>query len=268
MSVPTGTAHSGTVGADRLPSWPIPTDAAEVADYHRRMNTLPPQLLSTPLPADPLGVAAAWLQEAWALSAQPNPNSMTLATVDAHGRPSARIVLCKDIQVASGYVRFVSNYDSRKGQELAQSPRAAVVLHWDHLHRQVRLEGIVVKSPVDESDEYFASRPWQSRVGAWASAQSRPVDSRDTLVAQLRDAGARFGTPPVGPDAVAGDAAVDIAVPRPPNWGGYRLWVDAVELWVEGPYRIHDRARYERTLTAEATGGFSASAWQVSRLQP
>jgi len=233
------------------------------------MNSVPFQTLPSPLPDDPLAVAAAWLAEAWSLRAQPNPNAMTLATVGPDGRPSARIVLCKDIVLPAGFVRFVSNYESRKGSELAQEPRAAIVLHWDHLHRQVRIEGVVSRSPEAESEDYFQTRPWQSRVGAWASAQSRPVESRDQLIEQLRAAGRRFATPPVGPDAPANesDSAV-VQVPRPSYWGGYRLWVDAVELWVEGAYRIHDRARYERTLLRDESGGFRGTPWQTTRLQP
>jgi pyridoxamine 5'-phosphate oxidase len=238
-------------------------------DYHQTMIKVPFQTLSTPLPENPLAVAGQWLQEAWALAAQPNPNAMTLATVDPEGRPSARVVLCKDIAADAGYVRFVSNYASRKGTELAHNPRAAVVLHWDHLHRQVRIEGIVTRSPVAESEEYFHTRPWQSRVGAWASAQSQPVGSREDLIEQLRAAGRRFATPPVGPDSAdRDDTAAAVTVPRPPHWGGYRLWVDAVELWVEGEYRIHDRARYERDLISDGEGGFSGTLWRTTRLQP
>jgi len=245
------------------------TDAEGPSVYHRQTMPVPYQTLPAPLPLDPLAVAADWLAEAWTLAAQPNPNAMTLATVGPGGRPSARIVLCKDIAITGGYVRFVSNYASRKGVELAQEPRAAIVMHWDHLHRQVRMEGVVVRSPEQESDEYFDSRPWQSRVGAWASAQSQPVDSREQLIEQLRAAGRRFDTPPVGPDAPRGDrSSPDVTVPRPAYWGGYRFWVEAVELWVEGEYRIHDRARYERTLTADGQGGFVGSAWLATRLQP
>ncbi len=234
------------------------------------MHTVPYQTLPDPLPPDPLAIAARWLGEAWKLGAQPNPNAMTLATVGADGRPSARVVLCKDIVLEGGFVRFVSNYESRKGSELASVPRAAIVLHWDHLHRQVRIEGVVERSPTAESDEYFQTRPWQSRVGAWASAQSRPVTSREQLIEQLREAGRRFSTPPVGPDAegMGDDPDQEVTVPRPAYWGGYRLWADSVELWVEGQYRIHDRARFERRLTARANGGFEGSPWQSSRLQP
>jgi pyridoxamine 5'-phosphate oxidase len=126
-----------------------------------------------------------------------------------------------------------------------------------------------VKSPASESDDYFASRPWQSRVGAWASQQSRPIGTRAQLIEQLRAAGKRFDTPPVGPDAREDDAGEDVDVPRPPHWGGFRLWPESVELWVEGPYRIHDRAQWTRTLTPVGDGHlFHASPWHVQRLQP
>jgi pyridoxamine 5'-phosphate oxidase len=188
---------------------------------------------------------------------------MVLATVAPDGRPSARVVLCKQIVPTPGYVVFYTNYQSRKGTELTGNPRAAIVMHWDHLHRQVRVEGIVARSPDAESDEYFASRPWQSRLGAWASEQSRPVRSREELRAAVDATARRFGTP-----NTSADAQQDFPVPRPPHWGGFRLWADAVELWVEGEARIHDRARWTRTLTSKDEGRFDVGPWTVTRLQP
>jgi pyridoxamine 5'-phosphate oxidase len=233
------------------------------------MSQLHVQGLPDPLPHDPLQVAEQWLKQAWDDQVQPNPNAMVLATVTSDGRPSARVVLCKDIVLPDGYLVFYTNYESRKAQELAATPRASVVFHWDVLHRQVRLEGAIVKSPASESDDYFASRPWQSRVGAWASQQSRPIGTRAQLIEQLRAAGRRFDTPPVGPDERAEDSGETVDVPRPPHWGGYRLWVESAELWVEGDYRIHDRARWTRTLTPVGDGHlFHASPWHVQRLQP
>ncbi len=228
------------------------------------------QTLPDPLPVDPLQVAESWLKLAYDEQVQPNPNAMTLATVGPDGRPSARVVLCKDIVLPQGYLQFYTNYDSRKGAEMATCPRVAAVLHWDALRRQIRIEGVVVKAPARESDDYFQSRPWQSRVGAWASHQSQPVGTRHQLIEQLRAAGQRFGTPPVGPDGdEAEDSPAGVEVPRPPHWGGYRLWADAVELWVEGEFRIHDRARWTRSLTAIGEGhAFQATPWHVQRLQP
>ncbi len=153
------------------------------------------ELLPDPLPTEPLVVAQAWLAESLRLRQQPNPNSMVVATIGAGGQPSARVVLCKDIVPSPGYLVFYTNYLSRKGRQLAGNPRAAAVMHWDHLHRQVRVEGPVTQSPAAQSDAYFASRPWQNRLGAWASSQSEPIGSRADLQAALASAAKRFGTP-------------------------------------------------------------------------
>ena len=253
------------------------------------------ELLPDPLPAEPLVIAKGWLAESWKLRQQPNPNAMVVATVDADGQPSARVVLCKEIVPQPGYVVFYTNYLSRKGRELTQNPRAAAVMHWDALHRQVRVEGPVVKAPEADSDAYFASRAWQSRLGAWASQQSEPIGSRQELRAAVAEAARRFGTPaPDGAtataDATTPEATIEaattedgttenakgqpskseqaIVVPRPPNWGGFRLWADSVELWVEGEARIHDRARWTRSVTTRPDGSVDAGPWTATRLQP
>jgi pyridoxamine 5'-phosphate oxidase len=224
------------------------------------------ETLPDPLPANPLALAAQWLAEAKVDAAQPNPNAMVLATVDARGQPSARVVLCKEIAAASGSIVFYTNYQSRKGRELSANPRAAVVFHWDHSHRQVRAEGRVEPLADAESDAYFRGRPWQSRIGAWASQQSEPVRSRADLGSAVAAAARRFGIPYSGPGTEE-PKDLTVAVPRPPHWGGYRLWVDAIELWVEGEFRIHDRARWTRVPDLEQD--FSAApAWTVTRLQP
>jgi len=224
------------------------------------------ETLPEPLPSNPLTVAAQWLAQAQADAAQPNPNSMVLATVDEHGRPSARVVLCKEIDPRLGCIVFYSNYRSRKGRELESNPRAAVVFHWDHRHRQVRAEGRVELLSAAESDAYFRSRAWQSRLGAWASQQSQPVGSRADLAAGVAAAARRFGIPYAGP-GFAEPTNVALDVPRPAHWGGYRLYLDAVELWVEGEFRIHDRARWTRALP-ERPAALSDAPWSVTRLQP
>jgi pyridoxamine 5'-phosphate oxidase len=222
-------------------------------------------LLPDPLPAEPMALASAWLATALAARQQPNPDAMVLATATASGEPSARIVLCKEFDVERGRVSFVTNYDSRKGREIAENSRAALVFHWDHAHRQVRIEGIVLKAPDPESDAYFASRNWQRRIGAWASAQSQPLRSREQLTAAVRAAATRFGVPEPTLDNINVAPAADI--PRPPFWGGYYVWADAVELWVEGASRIHERALWTRSLTT-AGAGFRAGPWSATRLQP
>jgi pyridoxamine 5'-phosphate oxidase len=223
------------------------------------------ELLSEPLPAEPLAIAADWLAQAWRERHQPNPNSMVLATTTPEGHPSARVVLCKDIAPRPGFIVFYTNYESRKGRELAANSRAATVMHWDHLHRQVRVEGRVVKAPAADSDAYFASRALESRIGAWASKQSEPIGSRAELLAAVDAAAKRFGAPA---DSNHGRAPDEVSVPRPPHWGGFRLWAESVELWVEGAGRIHDRARWTRTLTPRGDNEFDAGPWTATRLQP
>lgn len=216
------------------------------------------ELLPDPLPADPLPIFATWFSDARARNVQPNPDAMVLATVGSNAAPSARVVLCKRMVADQGFVVFFTNYDSRKGEELTAHPRAAAVFHWDTLHRQVRLEGPIVHSPAPESDQYFASRAFESRVGAWASKQSEPIASRDVLVEQVRAVKERLGL----------SQATDGEVPRPPHWGGIRLWIDSIELWAEGAGRIHDRARWQRTLTRKDAFTFSGGPWSGERLNP
>ncbi|XXQ55077.1 pyridoxamine 5'-phosphate oxidase [Xenophilus aerolatus] len=177
--------------------------------------------------ADPLDQFERWLGEA--VSAQvPEPNAMTLATVGSDLRPSTRIVLIKGYD-ARGLVWY-TNYDSRKGQELAGNPFAALQFHWVELERVVRIEGRVEKAGADESDAYFASRPLDSRIGAWASPQSQVIPGRETLVKNAALYGAKFL----------------LAPPRPPHWGGYRLVPDRWEFWQGRKSRLHDRLRYRR----------------------
>ena len=216
------------------------------------------ETLPDPLPANPLRLVADWLAQARAEAAQPNPNSMVLATVDGRGQPSARVVLCKDIAAEAGFITFYTNYLSRKGRELEVNPRAAIVFHWDHRHRQVRAEGLVTRLSAAESDAYFNGRPWQSRLGAWASRQSEPVESRAALRAAVADAAKAFGVPYGGPPGSAEPESITADIARPASWGGYRLNVEAIELWVEGEFRIHDRARWTR----------EAMNWSATRLQP
>jgi pyridoxamine 5'-phosphate oxidase len=218
------------------------------------------------LPAEPLSIMAQWLQQATAARAQPNPNAMVLATVNSEGMPSARVVLCKEILPEPGYLTFFTNYLSRKGSELSGNPRAAGVIHWDSMRRQVRIEGTVTRTTAAESDAYFAGRAWQSRIGAWASQQSAPVASRIDLERAAHRMAQRFGTPsPTSGDDTAPDPGATID--RPPHWGGYHLWIDACELWVEGSGRLHDRARWTRTLSFD-NGVYRGSGWQSTRLQP
>ena len=223
------------------------------------IKTFSTETLPDPLPENPLPLAAQWLAQARLDASQPNPEAMVLATVDEHGQPSARVVLCKEIVEQPGFILFYTNYHSRKGRELSVNRRAAVVFHWDHRHRQVRIEGQVELLSDTESDAYFQTRPWQSRIGAWASEQSEPVASRAALEKNVTATAQRFGIPYAGPGTQEPEG-VTVQVPRPAHWGGFRLYADAVELWVEGEFRIHDRARWSRSPPG--------AAWSVTRLQP
>ena len=175
--------------------------------------------------ADPLQQFQRWLQEAIA-GQLPEPNAMTLATVDAQMRPSTRVVLIKGLDERG--IVWYTNYDSRKGQALAGNPYAALQFHWVELERVVRIEGRVDKVSAEESDAYYASRPLDSRIGAWASPQSQVIPGRGTLVANAARYGAQFLLNP----------------PRPPHWGGYRLVPDRWEFWQGRKSRLHDRLRY------------------------
>ena len=175
--------------------------------------------------ADPLAQFELWLQQA-ITGEIPEPNAMTLATVGADGRPSTRVVLIKGCD-ARGIVWF-TNYQSRKGRELAHQPFAALQFHWVELERVVRIEGRVEPVDAAESDAYFQSRPLDSRIGAWASPQSEVISSRGVLVANAAKFGAKFMLQP----------------PRPPHWGGYRLVPDRWEFWQGRKSRLHDRLQY------------------------
>ena len=232
---------------------------------------VPIQFLPDPLPAEPLAIAASWLEIARSRRDQPNPNAMVVASVGSDGQPSARVVLCKDIIVDPGYICFFTNYLSRKGREIDAHPRVAIVMHWDHLYRQVRIEGRAVRAPEAESDAYFRSRPWQRQVGAWASAQSEPVDSRARLEEAVVTTAARFGVPVPGPEDGPVPPGIEGRIPRPPHWGGYHVYAEAVELWVEGESRIHDRARWTRTLRSgndPSVPPTVVGSWRATRLQP
>ena len=192
------------------------------------------------LDPDPIVQFGRWMEEALAEGLL-LPNTMTLATATPDGRPSARMVLLKGFD-RDGFV-FYTNYESRKGRELTENPRAALVFYWSQLERQVRVEGPVARAPAEESDAYFASRPLESRLGAWASRQSAPLGSRTELEGRLAELEERYSS---------GD------VPRPPHWGGWLVRPEAIELWQGRPNRLHDRFLYTR----------HGDGWDRVRLNP
>ncbi len=207
----------------------------ERTDYSRS------SLVENNVDPDPIQQFARWFDEAVAGKIS-EPNAMTLATASSSGRPSARIVLLRGYD-PRGFT-FFTNYQSRKGGELEHNPWAALVFFWQEMERQVRIEGRVVRVDAEESDAYFHSRPPTSRLGAWASPQSRVIASRQFLEEQCADTERRFA---------------EGSIPRPPHWGGYRVVPDSVEFWQGRPSRLHDRLRYSRT---------ESNPWLIERLAP
>ncbi len=199
------------------------------------------KLLESDLAADPFAQLQRWLDEVQAANVS-DWQAMSLATATRNGRPSVRVVYLRGSD-ERGFL-FYTNYDSRKGHELTDNPQAAAVLYWKEFERQVRIEGTVVRASDSESDAYFASRPRESCIGAWASAQSQPLADRATLERLTAEFEAKFAGNPI---------------PRPPNWGGFRLIPDSVEFWQGGVARLHDRLIYRKQ---------PSGTWSIERLFP
>jgi pyridoxamine 5'-phosphate oxidase len=191
---------------------------------------------------DPFDITRRWLAEAE--QTEPNDaNAIALSTVDGDGMPNARVVLLK--QIEAGAFVFYTNYDSAKGQELTQSGKAAFVMHWKSLRRQVRVRGTVTREDGPQADAYYASRDIKSRLGAWASQQSRPLASRAAMVAEVARVTLAKGPNPA----------------RPPYWGGFRVVPQEIEFWADGAFRLHDRFQWVR-------GGDEDAEWTINRLNP
>jgi len=190
---------------------------------------------------DPFVIIRRWQEEAW--KTEPNDaNAIALSTVDSDGLPNVRMVLLKDIE-DDAFV-FYTNYQSAKGQELTETPKAAFVLHWKSLRRQVRVRGLVTREDGEKADAYYNSRALESRIGAWASEQSHPLKSRATLLAEVAKQGVQQGLRPK----------------RPAHWGGFRIKPVEIELWADGAFRLHDRFRF--------TQFENKRGWQATRLAP
>lgn len=196
---------------------------------------------------DPFAIAQAWLAEAEAAEIN-DANAIALATVDGTGLPNVRMVLLKEIEPRSaasgGAFVFYTNYGSAKAQEAGLAGKAAFVMHWKSLRRQIRVRGMVLREDGEQADAYYASRSLKSRLGAWASRQSAPLASRLALMAEVARVTAQHGPNPK----------------RPPFWGGYRIVPQEIEFWADGPFRLHDRFRWLRSSVADP--------WQISRLNP
>ncbi len=190
---------------------------------------------------DPFAIARAWANEAGAREIN-DPNAMALATVDEAGLPNVRMVLLKEIE--AGAFVFYTNYGSAKAREIDSAGKAAFVMHWKSLRRQIRARGLIEREDGPQADAYFASRHLNSRIGAWASHQSEPLASRAALLGEVAKVSAKFRLNP----------------PRPPFWGGYRLKPLEIEFWADGPFRLHDRFRWQRAAPD--------ADWHIHRLNP
>lgn len=210
----------------------------KLADIRREYSRA--ELSKEHVDPDPFVQFGRWMDEAIAAEV-PEPTAMCLSTASTDGRPSSRMVLLKGYD-GDGFV-FYTNYNSHKGRELAENPYAALTFFWPELERQVRITGRTSKVSAEESDEYFKSRPYTSRLGAWASDQSEPIESKTVLVTKAAKLAIKY---PTG------------HVPRPPHWGGYRVVPDMIEFWQGRPSRLHDRICYELV----------DSEWKISRLSP
>jgi pyridoxamine 5'-phosphate oxidase len=204
---------------------------------------------------DPFDIVKTWLAEAEA--SEPNdPNAIALASVDPDGLPNVRMVLLKEVEArggGDGSFVFYTNYDSAKGRELAASGKAAFVLHWKSLRRQIRVRGTLEREEGPAADAYYASRSLKSRLGAWASRQSRPLEGRAALLAEVARVTAAQGTAPR----------------RPPFWGGFRIRPVEIEFWADGAFRLHDRFRWRRELDGSDPGHSErVNGWTVTRLNP
>ena len=211
------------------------------------MENLSPDrwLAEDPLPTDPAQIVKRWLDEAFAAGVQANPHAVALATIDPDGRPSVRMVLCNEVDAEAGAFTMYTNIESRKGRAIRADARCAIVFHW--ASRQARIEGRATLTSADRCDAYFATRPLEARLGAWASAQSEPIGSRAEILAKLDAVAERFNA-----------VREEDPVPRPPHWGGFTLVADSIELWASREGRIHDRAVWKST----------GSGWIPTRLQP
>lgn len=198
---------------------------------------------------DPFALARSWLKEAEATEIN-DPNAIALSTVDPQGLPNVRMVLLKEVE-AHGFV-FYTNYGSVKGREIDAAGKAAFVMHWKSLQRQIRVRGVVEREDGPKADAYYKSRSLKSRLGAWASEQSTPLASRGALMAEVVKITAQKGPNPK----------------RPPFWGGFRILPVEIEFWADGSHRLHDRFRWTRSEAAARADVHDPGAWQVQRLNP
>ena len=220
------------------------------------------KILSQSMTQNPLLLLQSWLNEAMELDLQPNPDSMAIATSNSQGLPNVRMVLCKEINTEEGYVVFYTNYDSVKSMEIKENPKCSALFHWDKLGYQIRIRGEILQSTNKENDTYFASRHLGSQIGAWASNQSNPVEDRQALDDQFKNILEHFK---LTSESITRN---EQKIPRPPHWGGYRLWIEEIEFWLNQKDRLHDRLHFKRALSISNEGIETENNWTVKRLQP
>ena len=232
------------------------------------MNEKTTTILPEILPDDPMHLAESWFNYASAQKLQPNPNAMALVTVSEGNQPSARVVLCKLFVPEPGYIVFFTNYRSRKSHEIMNNSNVSAVFHWDHIGRQIRIEGKAILSPPQESDAYFKTRGIGSQLSAWGSDQSQPLESREHLITQIEKRAVELGLKMDSKKINTVCSSSLKEIPRPTHWGGIQIWVTKIELWMDGEHRVHDRAVWTRTLKPSDSNSFSSTKWAGQRLQP
>ncbi len=211
---------------------------------------------------NPVLILKEWMDEVVQSKIQPNPNSMSISTIDAKGRPNSRMVLCKEVNEKLGYLVFYTNYESNKAKEIGVNNECSGLFHWDTFGYQVRVRGTIVQSPEVDSDKYFATRDIGSKLSAWASHQSQIVEDRESLDNQFQQTMDKFNVKESQLESS------DINIPRPEFWGGYQIWIREIELWLNQKDRFHDRLSFKRTLAITSSGIEASNDWAIKRLQP
>ena len=211
---------------------------------------------------NPMEVLKNWIKEVSDDKKQHNPNCFSIATTDQEGASNVRMVLCKEINITDGYIVFYTNYNSNKASELDFQSECSGVFHWDNYGYQVRFKGYAIKSPKNESDDYFYSRSLGSQVSAWASDQSKCISDREELNKQFDAVLKKFS---IEKNQIS---ANDKKLPRPPFWGGYRIWIHQLEIWLNQHDRFHDRILFQRNLSFKNDQYITTQDWRKKRLQP
>ena len=210
---------------------------------------------------NPLDTLEDWMKEVSDSNTQPNPNCMSIATVDSTGSPNSRMVLCKELDAENGFLTFYTNYSSIKSEELKNNSKCSALFHWDKFGYQVRLKGFVDKCADSKNDAYFSTRDIGSQIAAWASDQSKEIESLEKMEDSYQKIMNKFQIKSL-------DEAKEIKLPRPDFWGGYDLWIEEIELWKNRKNRFHDRLKFKRKISIENGKIDAEKKWDSVRIQP